>query len=83
MVFGVLGVGFMILPVLGMVGVPGSSWFPVPEAPYDAFPKLFVLYLSLGCGWFFWQRSRSPKLVQRMQRSIEAIYVRFEDSEVI
>lgn len=71
----------MMLPILGMVGVPGSDWFPVPEAPYDAFPKLFVLYLSLGVAWFLWQRSRSPKLLKTMQRSIEAIYVRFEDAD--
>jgi amino acid transporter len=78
---GLLGAGFMVLPILGMVGVPGSEWFPVPEAPYDSFPKLFVLYLALGVGWFLWQRSRSPKLMKTMRRSIEAIYVRFEEPE--
>ncbi len=82
-VMGVLGAAFMVLPILGMVGVPGSDWFPIPAAPYDAFPKLFLLYLSLGCGWFFWQRARSPKMIRNMQRSLEAIYVRFEEPEEV
>lgn len=77
-VFSVLAVGFMAIPVLGSVGIPGSTLFPVPEAPYDAFPYLFLLYLTIACSWFFMQRVRSPKIVVSMEQSIEAIYTQFD-----
>jgi amino acid transporter len=73
-----LSVGFMMIPVLGSVGIPGSKLFPVPDAPYDAFPYLFLMYLIVTCGWFVLQRLRSPGLVRSMERSIEAVHARFE-----
>ncbi len=83
MLFSVLGVAFMMIPVVGTVGIPGSSMFPVPPAPYNSFPYLFLLYLVAGCGWFFIQRRRYPKMVGKMKRSIEAIHVSYSDSENI
>ncbi|HEY9627083.1 MAG TPA: APC family permease [Coleofasciculaceae cyanobacterium] len=80
-VFSVMGVAFMMIPILGTVGIPGSDLFPVPEAPYNTFPYLFLLYLALGCGWFVVQRMRSPKIVRRMQREIEAIHLSFNDTK--
>jgi amino acid transporter len=79
-VFSVLGVGFMMLPVVGTVGIPGSNLFPVPEAPYNIFPYLFLLYLAAGFGWFVIQRVRYPKMVRNMQRSIEAIHLSHSDT---
>jgi amino acid transporter len=76
-VFSILGVGFMMIPVLGSVGVPGSSIFPVPEAPYDSFPYLFLLYLMAGYGCFVLQRLRRPGIVRAMERGIEEIHARF------
>ena len=73
-VFAVLGVGFMIIPVLGSVGIPGSTMFPVPDAPYNMFPYLFLLYLVVTCGWFFIQKRRSPGIVGSMQRGIDEMY---------
>jgi amino acid transporter len=78
-VFSVLGVGFMMIPVVGTVGIPGSSLFPIPEAPYNTFPWLFLVYLCAGCGWFIIQRRRYPKIVRRMERAIEAIHVSYGD----
>lgn len=76
-VFSILAVGFMMIPVLGSVGIPGSSLFPVPEAPYDAFPYLFLMYLIVTCGWFVIQRFRSPEIVSSMERGIEEIHAKF------
>ncbi|MBD2022217.1 APC family permease [Leptolyngbya sp. FACHB-36] len=76
-VFSVLGVAFMLLPVVGMVGVPGSDVFPVPEYPYNLFPWLFLLYLLLGCGWFIVKRRRSPGLVKKMQQRVDELHAQF------
>lgn len=82
-VFSVMAVGFMMIPVLGSVGIPGSKLFPVPEAPYDAFPYLFLMYLLVTCGWFILQRLRSPEIVTSMEQGVEAIHARFDNRDVI
>lgn len=79
-VFSILGVGFMMIPVLGSVGIPGSTLFPVPEAPYNAFPYLFLLYILATCGWFIIKRLRSPNMVVKMRQGIEEIHTRFRDT---
>ncbi|MBR8834465.1 MAG: APC family permease [Stigonema ocellatum SAG 48.90 = DSM 106950] len=82
-VFALLAVAFMIIPVLGSVGIPGSTIFPVPDAPYNTFPYLFLLYLVVTCGWFFWQRRRSPGIVGSMQQGIDDIHDRFTTSQPV
>ncbi len=77
-VIAVLSVGFMMIPVLGSVGIPGSTLFPVPAAPYDIFPYLFFIYLGVTCGWFLVQRLRSPQIVRTMEHGIDAIHAQFE-----
>ena len=79
LVFSVVAVGFMMIPILGSIGIPGSTLFPVPEAPYDAFPYLFLMYLVVTCGWFVMQRLRSPELVSTMERGIDAIHAKFDE----
>lgn len=81
LLFSVLAVGFMMIPVLGSVGIPGSSLFPVPDAPYDAFPYLFLMYLLVTCGWFIMQRLRSPEIVTSMEQGIDAIHAKFDKVE--
>ncbi|GAB1544694.1 APC family permease [Scytonema sp. NUACC21] len=76
-VFSVLGIGFMMIPVIGSVGIPGSTMFPVPDAPYNVFPYLFVVYLFMTCGWFFRQKRRSPDVVRSMQKGIDEIHDRY------
>ncbi|KAF3886140.1 MULTISPECIES: APC family permease [Nostocales] len=80
-VFSVLAVAFMMIPVLGSVGIPGSTMFPVPEAPYDVFPYLFLTYLALTCGTFVLQRLRSPNIVMEMRQGVEEIHARFSDRD--
>ncbi|BAY24754.1 amino acid permease-associated region [Calothrix sp. NIES-2100] len=81
-VFSVLAVGFMMIPVLGSIGIPGSTLFPVPEAPYDVFPYLFLLYLVVTCGWFNIKRLRSPNLIVGMRQEVEKIHARFNDRKI-
>jgi amino acid transporter len=84
LIFAVLGVAFMVIPVLGSVGLPGeNSLFPVPAAPYNVFPYLFLLYLVVGAGWFVILRLRSPEIIQEMENDIEASHTRFNDMKKV
>ncbi len=76
-----IAIAFMMIPVLGSVGIPGSTMFPVPEAPYNIFPYLFLLYIGVTCGWFIIKRLHSPKMVVVMRQRVEEIHARFSDIE--
>ncbi|WP_019500490.1 APC family permease [Pseudanabaena sp. PCC 6802] len=78
-VFAILAIGFMLLPVVGTLGIPGSELFPTPAFPNNMFPYLFLLYLTVGFGWYVFQRVRSPILMGKMQQSIEEIHIQFSD----
>ncbi|TAE58902.1 MAG: APC family permease [Nostocales cyanobacterium] len=78
-VFSVLAVGFMMIPIFGSVGIPGNSLFPVPEAPYNIFPYLFLAYLFISCGWFLIKKQRSPHLATGMQQRVDEIHASFAD----
>ncbi len=80
-VFSVLAVAFMMLPVVGMVGIPGNDLFPVPEYPYNVLPFLFLMYLVIGWGCFLMQRLRSPDLIETMEDALEEIHERFTDEK--
>jgi amino acid transporter len=75
-----ISIAFMMIPVLGSVGIPGNTLFPVPEAPYNLFPYLFLLYIVVTCGWLIVQRLRSPEVTRRMQHGVDAIHARFDCS---
>lgn len=84
LIYSVLGVAFMIIPVLGSVGLPGeSSLFPVPPAPFNVFPYLFLLYLAVGAGWFVMLRLRSPHILESMEADIEASHTKFSDMKKV
>ncbi len=78
-VFSVMAIAFMMIPVLGSIGIPGSTMFPVPEAPYNVFLYLYLVYITLTCGWFILKRLRSPRIAAVMQQRVEEIHARFSD----
>ena len=79
-----IAIGLMLIPVLGSIGIPGeNSLFPVPPAPYNVFPYLFLLYLVAGAGWFVMLRLRSPDLIQEIESDIEASHTKFQDMHKI
>ncbi|MBD2775948.1 APC family permease [Iningainema tapete] len=80
-VFSVVAIAFMMIPIVGSVGIPGSSMFPVPEAPYNVFPYLFLGYLVVTCGWFMMQR-RSPRVMHQMRQGVEEIHARFSEEKL-
>lgn len=83
----VVGVAFMLIPIVGSVGVPGGSelskMFPVPAAPYNVFPYLFLLYLAVGVVWFIILRLRSPEIIREMEADIEAAHTQFSDMKKV
>lgn len=79
-VFSIMAVGLMMIPIVGSVGIPGNSLFPVPQAPYNIFPYLFLMYLLVSCGWFLIKKQHSPHLVTRMQQRVEEIHASFGET---
>jgi amino acid transporter len=53
MLLGGLAAGFMIIPFLGAVGVPGSDLFPPPAFPNNMLVWIFVAYMAVGAAWLF------------------------------
>lgn len=74
-VIAALAILFMLIPVVGSV-------YPVPPAPYNVFPYLFLVYLVVGGGWFMILRSRSSKIIQDIERDIEAVHKKFSGPKV-
>lgn len=48
---------FLMIPVVGSV-------YPVPPAPFNVFPYLFLMYLVVGGGWFLMLRLHSPEILE-------------------
>lgn len=77
LLYSALGTGFMILPFLGMVGVPGSTLFPPPAFPNNILVWLFFAYMAIGLGWLLWQKARHPKMIPAMIGAIEDVDLQF------
>jgi amino acid transporter len=81
--YSILGTAFMILPFLGMVGVPGSALFPPPAYPNNLFVWLFFAYMLIGLGWLVLQRVRYPKMMPALTGAIENVELEFANAERI
>ncbi|MBD0266484.1 MAG: hypothetical protein ICV78_28335 [Tolypothrix sp. Co-bin9] len=71
------------ISVVDTVGIRSSITNILPTTPGNSFSYLFLLYLMLGCSWFFIQRGRYPKMVRKMKREIETTHFSFTDAENI
>ena len=69
--------GFLLLPLLGTIGIPGSELFPTPDASGLVLLGVFMTYMGLGLGWLLLQRARPPTLVGDMQDAIERVHLEF------
>jgi amino acid transporter len=59
-----LSVLFMVIPVLGTIGIPGSSIFPPPAYPSNILVWLFLGFIILSVGWLAAaQKFRSKDIV--------------------
>lgn len=64
LVFGVLGVVFMLFALYGSV-------YPIPAAPYDYLPYGFAAYMLIGFVWFSFVKQRSPQILAGIERDLE------------
>jgi amino acid transporter len=64
---------FLLIPVIGSI-------YPIPAAPYNVFPYLFLLYLGVGAGLFTMLRQRSPQVMEYLERDfVKAARSRLSD----
>jgi amino acid transporter len=80
-IYSFTGIGFMVLPFVGSVGIPGSTLFPPMEFPNNVLLGVFVAYMVVGLGWFALQKARQPDLVPAMRTDIDAIDLQFAEVE--
>ncbi len=62
----VLACGFMILPFIGVIGIPGSTLFPPPEYPNGLLIWIFVIYMVVGGGWLLTLAHLRPKAIENL-----------------
>jgi amino acid transporter len=77
----VLGAAFMLLPVLGMIGIRGSTLFPPPAYPNSLLVWLFLSYMLIGLGWLLFQQARDPEMLPAMRGAIESAELQFANAE--
>jgi len=71
------GIAFMLLPLIGTVGIPGSELFPAPGAVGVLLVAIFLAYMAVGVGWIVLQRMRRPTMIVQMQNAIERVHRQF------
>jgi amino acid transporter len=71
--YSVLGCGFMLLPLFGTIGIPGSTLFPPPAFPNNLLVWIFVAYMAVGVVWLLIQKTRSPRMLPAMKISMDEI----------
>jgi amino acid transporter len=71
------GVAFMLLPLIGTIGIPGSTLLPTPDATGVLLVCIFAAYMATGLGWLLLQRARHPKMIAQMQSAIEKVHHQF------
>ena len=56
--------GAQIIPWLAFIAMLSAlvgNLYPVPEGPYGKLPYIYLVYLSAGLFWFFWQGRKENK----------------------
>lgn len=70
-------IAFMLLPLIGTVGIPGSELLPPPDTAGMLLAACFLAYMLIGLGWLALQRTRRPKMISQMQTAIENVHLQF------
>ena len=62
-VFAALGAGFMLIPFVGVIGIPGSALFPPPDYPNNLLVWGFLAYMIVGTVWLVFIRKYYPETI--------------------
>jgi amino acid transporter len=81
LVCSLLGAGFNLLPLLGMIGIPGSTLFPPPSYPNNLLIWIFVAYMAVGFVWLLIQKVRSPEIIPTMKNAMDQLDLKFSDAK--
>jgi amino acid transporter len=74
------GVAFMLLPLIGTIGIPGSALLPSPDPTGVVLIAIFAGYMLAGFGWLLLQRARRPKMIAQMQAAIMRVQSEFGEA---
>ena len=61
---------FLLVPAVGSV-------YPVPPAPVNYFPYVFLGYFLVGLAWFVILHKRSPEVAGEIERDLEETHGQF------
>jgi len=75
--YSVGGVAFMLLPLIGSIGIPGSELLPPPDEVGVILVLVFALYMAAGAAWLVLERARRPKMIVQMQNAIDTVHRQF------
>ncbi|MES1171623.1 MAG: APC family permease [Bacteroidota bacterium] len=76
--YAVGGVTFMVIPLLGSLGLrPGSKPLFAPDAAGLVLLAIFGAYVGIGLAWLQIQRARQPRMVARMTSAIRNVELQF------
>ncbi|QGM99612.1 APC family permease [Methylocystis parvus] len=71
-----LAVAFMLVPFLGVIGVPGSELFPPPAYPNNLLVWIFLAYMAVAGAWLASLKILKPRKLPDVLRAngIEGAY---------
>lgn len=75
--YSVAGVGFLVLPILGTFGLPGSTMFPPIGFPESLLAAIFFGYMAIGVAWLLAERYRRPQVMAGVRDAIDDIQREF------
>lgn len=70
------GLVFMSFPLIGVLGIPGSTMLPPIGGTTSLLLGAFTLYMAVGFAWIAIERNRRPGVIDQLQHTIDKVQVR-------
>lgn len=77
-----LKAGHIVLAIVTVVAVAiplAGSVYPLPAAPYNLFPFIFVAWLVVGGLWFLMKKFQSPDFTADIDSELESVHQKFRE----